>query len=80
MAKKPNNIVSNSLKTLKNGPHQDFPGGPVVRNLPAKAGDTGSIPGPGRFHMPQSNKAGVPQLLKHTHPTVYALKQEKPLQ
>ena len=24
-----------------------FPGGPEVKNLPAKAGDTGSIPGPG---------------------------------
>ena len=23
----------------------DFPGGPVVKNPPAKAGDTGSIPG-----------------------------------
>ena len=26
--------------------------GPVVGGLPAKTGDTGSIPGPGRFHMP----------------------------
>ena len=25
-----------------------FPGGSVVKNLPAKAGDTGSIPDPGR--------------------------------
>ena len=29
----------------------------------ANAGDTGSIPGPGRSHMPQSNKAYAPQLL-----------------
>ena len=28
---------------------------PVVRKLPANAGDLGSIPGPGRFHMPWSN-------------------------
>ena len=28
-----------------------IPGGPVVKNLPANAGDTGSIPGLGRFHM-----------------------------
>ena len=34
---------------------QDFPGGPVVKNLPANAGDTGSIPGLGRSHMLQSN-------------------------
>ena len=34
---------------------QDFPGGAVVKNSPANAGDTGSIPGPGRSHMPPSN-------------------------
>ena len=33
----------------------DFPGGTVVKNPPANAGDTGSSPGPGRSHMPQSN-------------------------
>ena len=32
-----------------------FPGGSVVRNPPANAGDTDSIPGPGRSHMPQNN-------------------------
>ena len=32
-----------------------FPGGAVVENLPANAGDTGSSPGPGRSHMPWSN-------------------------
>ena len=31
-----------------------FPGGAVDKNLPANAGDTGSIPGPGRSHMPWS--------------------------
>ena len=35
--------------------YQDFPGGTVVKNLPANAGDTGSSPGPGRSHMPRSN-------------------------
>ena len=34
---------------------QDFPGGPVVKNLPANVEDTGSIPGLGRFHMLRSN-------------------------
>ena len=29
---------------------QDFPGGPVVKNPPASAGDTGSILGPGGCH------------------------------
>ena len=33
----------------------DFPGGAVVKNPPANAGDMGSSPGPGRSHMPQSN-------------------------
>ena len=32
-----------------------FPGGAVVENLPANAGDMGSSPGLGRSHMPQSN-------------------------
>ena len=32
-----------------------FPGGAVVKNPPANAGDTGSSPGPGRSHMPRSN-------------------------
>ena len=33
----------------------DFTGGPVDKNLPAYAGDTGSIPGLGRFHMQKSD-------------------------
>ena len=32
-----------------------FPGGTVVENLPANAGDTGSSPGLGRSHMLRSN-------------------------
>ena len=32
-----------------------FPGGAVVKNLPANAGDTGSSPGLGRSHMPRSD-------------------------
>ena len=45
---------------------RDFPGGTVVKNPPASAGDTGSIPGPRRSHMPQSSEARAPQLLKPT--------------
>ena len=33
----------------------DFPGGAVVKNPPANAGDMSSSPGPGRSHMLQSN-------------------------
>ena len=36
-------------------PTENFPGGAVVKNPPANARDTGSIPGPGRSHMPWSN-------------------------
>ena len=40
-----------------------FPGGAVVENLPANAGDTGSSPGLRRSHMPRSTWAREPQLL-----------------
>ena len=43
--------------------HQGLPGGPMVKNPPANAGDMGSIPGLGRSHMLRSNQARVPQLL-----------------
>ena len=43
-----------SLRKVKKIAH-DVPGGAVVKNPPANAGDTGSNPGPGRFHMPWSN-------------------------
>ena len=33
----------------------DFPGGPVVKNLPARAVDMGSIPGLGSFHLLRGN-------------------------
>ena len=35
----------------------------MVKNPPAKAGDKGMSPGPGRSHMPQSNSVREPQLL-----------------
>ena len=34
---------------------EDFPGGPVVKNLPVNVGDTGSIPGLGKSHQLRSN-------------------------
>ena len=40
-----------------------FPGGAVVENLPANAGDTGLSPDLGRSHVPWSNLAHEPQLL-----------------
>ena len=35
--------------------NRDFPGGPVVKNPPANAGDMGSSPGRGRSDMPRGN-------------------------
>ena len=42
-------------KVLYKGFIGDFPGGPMDKNLPADSGDTGSVPGPGRSHVPWSN-------------------------
>ena len=36
----------------------------MVESLPANAGDTGLSPGLGRSHMPRSNWAREPQLLR----------------
>ena len=44
-----------SLKRLLKSSIWGFPGGTVVVNLPANAGDTGSRPGLGRSHMPRSD-------------------------
>ena len=40
-----------------------YPGGSVVKNLPASAGDMGLILDAGRSRMPWSNEARVWQLL-----------------
>ena len=49
-----------------------FPGDSVAKNLPANAGDTGSIPDPGRSHMPWGNKAHESQLVKPMCPRAHA--------
>ena len=41
----------------------DFHGSTVDKNPPAKAGDMGSISGPGGFHMPWDNEAHELHLL-----------------
>ena len=52
-----------SLRCWDKSRFEGFPGGAVVENLPANAGDTGSSPGLGRSHMPRSNWAHEPQLV-----------------
>lgn len=42
----------------------ESPGGPVGKKPPPMRGSTDLIPGPGRFYLPQGNKAGVPELLR----------------
>ena len=48
-------ILMHIYGIYKNGIDRDFPGGSVVKNLPANAGDMGSIPDLERFHMLWSN-------------------------
>ena len=44
-----------SIRNIKKKVTSGFPGGAVVKNPPANAGDTGLSPGPRRSHMLQSN-------------------------
>ena len=44
----------------------EFPGGTMDKNPPASAGDTGSIPGPGKLYMVHSNKAHEQLLSPHS--------------
>ena len=50
-------------KTPINRPGQGFPGASEVENLPAREGDSGSVPGLGRPHVPQNSYSHAPQLL-----------------
>ena len=44
-----------SLSIFQKATEQGFPGGSVVKNLLASAGDMGVIPGLGRSHTPHSS-------------------------
>lgn len=55
---------------------QDFYGGQMIKNPPAKIGDMGSIPGPERSHKPQGISAWALQLLKAACPRAPILQQE----
>ena len=56
--------------TLKNG--QGFPGGSVVKSLPANEGDTGSVSGLGGSSMPWSSWVHAPQLSSSYASTIEA--------
>ena len=49
----------------------------MVKNPPVNAGDTGSIPGPGRFPHAVEQLSPAPQLLKPTPPGAHAQQQER---
>ena len=72
---------SRDMSLLGNNPDKaylDFPGGPMVKNPPVNTGNTGSIPGPGRCHMSQSNVGHVPPTTEPSSPRACALQQEEP--
>ena len=56
----------------------DFPDGLTVKSLSANTGNTGSIPGPGRLHMPQGHQTHVPKAQAPRSPC--SMQQEKPKQ
>ena len=55
-------IYRKRKKRIRKLYHWDFPSGPVVKNPPANSGNTGSIPGSRRSHMPGTNEPCVPRL------------------
>ena len=74
-------MLTLTLKTLKKPLNcLDVPGGPVVRNMPARAGNMDLTPDPKRSHVLWGHQAHVPQLLKPTYPRTCAPQQEKPPQ
>ena len=44
-------LTSRQVKLPSQGSNRAFAGGSVVKNLPAKVGDTGLIPDLGKSHM-----------------------------
>ena len=56
-------VQKETLATQNWGSFGDVSGGSVVKNLPANAGEVGSIPGLGTAHMLQSNLACGPESL-----------------
>ena len=55
LLKNTNKYLTNYTNKYLKEQTRGFPGGEVVKNPPANAGDTGSSPGPGRSHMLWSN-------------------------
>ena len=65
-------LLSSPEGILQQGVHSKlneggFPGGSVGKNPPAKAGDAGLIPDPGRSHVLQSSQACGPRPCSRVH-------------
>ena len=58
----------------------DVPSGPVVKNPPANAGDTGSTPLLGRWHMHLKAAKSMCHNFWSLYPRAHAQQQEKPSQ
>ena len=71
--------VSSIDSNIKNDWKVDFPGGPVMKNLPANAEDSGSIPGLGRFTCYEATKPVHHSTEAHL-PGARAPQRERPLQ
>ena len=54
----------------------DFPGGPLVKNLPANAGDIGLIPALKRSHMKLSLYATTAEACKPENPCSVAMRSQ----
>ena len=59
---------------------KDFPGGPVVKNPPANAGNTDSIPGPWKIPHDMEQLSPCIPTTEPICPRAHALQQEKPPQ
>ena len=70
-------ILRIRLSTIRAG-LWDFPGGPVGKNLPVNAEDSGSMPGLRRFHMLRSNEAHAPRSTEAPRPGACAPQEKEP--
>ena len=69
--------VASSATSYQYERDMDFPGGPVVKHVPANAGDTGLIPGLGRSHA-RGQLSPCAVTTEAACPRASALQQEKP--
>ena len=72
-----NSLKANSISAKLKIPVKDFPGGPVVKNLPSNAGDAGLIPDQGT-KIPQAIKPVFTLTTETVSSGAHTPQQEKP--